>query len=85
MAKITRILTVNIRGQFFFTITTTANTRCLDQNFELICYSQKVNATSQYSASGRSRCSNGRTIEWLQWRNIASSLYKEKEAAEKDD
>ena len=28
---------------------------------------------------------NGRTIGWLQWSNIAGSLYKEEEAAEKDD
>ena len=28
---------------------------------------------------------NGRRIGWLQWWNIAGSLYKEKEAAEKDD
>ena len=28
---------------------------------------------------------NGRTIGWLQWWNIGGSLYKEKEAAEKDD
>ena len=27
---------------------------------------------------------NGRTIGWLQWGNIAGSLYKE-EAADKDD
>ena len=26
---------------------------------------------------------NGRTIEWLQWSNIAGSLYKEEEVAEK--
>ena len=28
---------------------------------------------------------NGRTIGWLQWWNIAGSLYKEEEAAQKDD
>ena len=28
---------------------------------------------------------NGQMIGWLQWGNIAGSLYKEKEAAEKDD
>ena len=27
---------------------------------------------------------NGRTIGWLQWSNIAGSLYKEEEAVEKD-
>ena len=57
MAKITRILAANIRRQFFFFINTAASTRCLVQNFQLICYSQRVNATSQYSDSGSSRCS----------------------------
>ena len=47
MAKITRILAENIPRQFFFVITTTASTRYLVQNFQLICYSQRVNATSQ--------------------------------------
>ena len=28
---------------------------------------------------------NGRTIGWLQWSSTAGSLYKEEEAAEKDD
>ena len=28
---------------------------------------------------------NGRTIAWLQWWNSAGTLYKEEEAAEKDD
>ena len=28
---------------------------------------------------------NGRTIGCLQWQNIAGALYKEEEAAEKDD
>ena len=32
---------------FFFVDNTTASTRCLVQNFQLICYSQRVNATSQ--------------------------------------
>ena len=58
MAEITRILAANIRRQFFFVIATTASTRCLVQNFKLICYSQQVNATSQYSESGSSRCLN---------------------------
>ena len=57
MAKVTRILASNIPRQFFFVITTTASTRCLVQNFQLICYSQRVNATSQYNDSGGSRCS----------------------------
>ena len=57
MAEITRILAANIRRQFFIVITTTASMRCLVQNVELICYSQRVNATSQYNDSGNSRCS----------------------------
>ena len=57
MAEITRILAANIPRQFFFVITTTANTPCLVQNFQLICYPQRVNATSQYNDSGSSRCS----------------------------
>ena len=57
MAEITRILAANIRKLLFFVITTTASTRCLVQNFKLICYSQRVNATSQYNDSGSSRCS----------------------------
>ena len=48
MAENTRILAANIRGQFFFVITITASTRCLVQNFQLIFYSQRVNAKSQY-------------------------------------
>ena len=45
MAEITRIPAANIRRQFFFVIITAASTRCLVQNFQLICYSQRVNAT----------------------------------------
>ena len=55
MAEITRILAANIRGQFFFVITTTASTRCLVQNFQLICYSQRVNVTSQYTSGKRKK------------------------------
>ena len=65
MVEITRILAANIRRQFFFVIITTASTLCLVQNFQLICYSQPVNATSQYNDSGSSRCSkwpNDRTV-----------------------
>ena len=58
MADTTRILAANIRRQFFFVITTAASTRCLVQNFLLICYSQRVNATSQYNDSGSSACSS---------------------------
>ena len=57
MAEITGILAVNICRQFFFFITTTASIRWFVQNFQLICYSQRVNATSQYNDSGSSRCS----------------------------
>ena len=88
MAEITRILAVNIRRQFFFVTITTASTRCVVQNFQLICYSQRVNATSKYNDSGSlslQDVQNGRTIGWLQWSNIVGSLYKEKDATEKDD
>ena len=54
MAEITRILAANIPRQFFFVITSAASTRCLVQNFQLICYSQRVNATSQYNDNGGS-------------------------------
>ena len=57
MAEITCILAANIPRQFFFVITTTASTRCLVENFELICYSQRVNATSEYNNTDSSRCS----------------------------
>ena len=57
MAEITRIFAANIPRQFFFVITTTASTRCLVENFQLICYSQRVNATSQCNNTGSSRCS----------------------------
>ena len=85
MAKITRILAANIPRQFFFVITTTASTRCLVQNFQLICYSKRVNATSQYNDSGSSRCS-----KWPKDRMVAEVkhcwlLVQGKEVAEKDD
>ena len=83
MAEITRILAANIRRQFFFVITTTASTRCLVQNFQLICHLQRVNATSQYNDSGSSRCSkwpNGRIVAV-----VKHCWLKEEEAAEKDD
>ena len=44
MAEITRILAANIHRHFFFVITTAASTRCLVQNFQLICFSQRVKA-----------------------------------------
>ena len=85
MAEITRILAANIRRQFFFVITTTASTRCLVPILQLICYLQRVNATSQYSDSGSSRCSKWPNDRMVAVCNIAGSLYKEEEAAEKDD
>ena len=85
MAKITRILTTNICRQFFFVITPTASTRCLVENFQLICYSQLANATSQYNDSGSSRCSKWTKDRMVAVVKIAGSLYKDKEAAEKDD
>ena len=85
MAEITHILAANIRRQFFFVITTAASTCCLVQNFQLICHSQRVNATSQYNDEVVQHVQGGRTIRLLQWSNIAGSLYKEEEAAEKDD
>ena len=57
MAKIARILAANICKQFFFVINTAASTRYLVENFQLICYSQRVNASSQYNDNGSSRCS----------------------------
>ena len=57
MAEITRILAANIRRRYFFVIATATSTRCLVQNFQLICYWQRVNATSQYNDSGSSTCS----------------------------
>ena len=65
MAEITRILAANIRRQCFFVIATATSTRCLVQNFQLICYSQRVNATSQYNDSGSSACS-----KWLNYRMV---------------
>ena len=66
MAEIVRILAANIRRQFVFVIINTVSTHCLVQNFQLICCSQRVNATSQYNDSGSSRCS-----KWLNDRFVA--------------
>ena len=60
MTEITRIFAANIPGHFFCAITTTVSTHCLVQYFQLICYLQRVNATSQCNDSGSSRCS-----KWL--------------------
>ena len=67
MAEITRILAVNIREQFFFVITTTAITRCLAQNFQPICYSQRVNARHNTTTVVVQDVQNDPTIGWLQW------------------
>ena len=66
MAEITRILAANIPRQFFFVMATAASTRCLVQKFQLICYWQRVNVTSQYNDSGSSTCS-----KWLNARMVA--------------
>ena len=54
-------------------------------NPPLICYSQRVNATSQYNDIGSSRCSKWPNNRMVAVVNIAGSLYKEEEAAKKDD
>ena len=82
MAEITLILAANIPRQFFFVMTTAASTRCLVPNFQLICYSQRVNARHNTTIVVVQHVQNGR---WLQWWNIAGSLYKGDKAAEKDD
>ena len=85
MVEITRLLTANICRQFFFASTTTASTGCLVD--QLICYShaQRVNATSQYNDSVSSRCSKWPNDRMVAVVKIAGSLYKEEEAAEKND
>ena len=66
MAKITRILAANICRQFFFVINTAASTRCLIENFQLISYSQPVNARHNTTTVVVQDVQNGRTIGWLQ-------------------
>ena len=61
MAETTCKLAASTRWQFFFVASTTASTRCLVQNFQLICYSQRVNATSQYNNMAVRDVQNGRT------------------------
>ena len=85
MAEITRILAANICRQFFFVINTAESTRCLVENFQLICYSQRVSATSQYNGSGSSRCSKWPNVRMVAVVKHSGSLYKEEEVAEKDD
>ena len=60
-------ITPNIRRQFFFVITTTASSRCLVQNFQLICYSQGVNVRQNATTEVVQDVQNGRTFGWLQW------------------
>ena len=52
MAEVTRKLAENIRRRSFFAIITAASNRCLVENFQLICYSQRVNAMWKYDDSG---------------------------------
>ena len=85
MTEITHMLSANIHRQLFFVTTTTASTRSLVQNFQLICYSQRVNSLHNTTTVVVQDVQNGRTIGWLQWWYIAGSLYKEEEAAAKDD
>ena len=59
MAEKTRILSANIRTQFFFVITTTASTDCLVQNFQLICYSQRVTARHNTTTVAVQHVQNG--------------------------
>ena len=80
MAETTRKLAASTRWQFFFVASTTASTGCLVQNFQLICYLQRVSATSQYNNVAVRDVQNGRTGWW----HIAGSLYKKEETAEKD-
>ena len=85
MADITCILAANICRQLFFVITTTASTRCLVENFQLICYLQRVNTTSQYNDSGSSRCSKWPNDQMVAVVKHCWLLEQGKEAAEKDD
>ena len=85
MAEITRILAANIRRQFFFVITTKESTHCLVKNFQLICYSQRANATSQYNDSGSSRCSKCPNDRMLAVVKHCWLLVHGRRAAEKDD
>ena len=64
MAKITGILAANICRQFFFVINIAASTRCLVEKIQLICYSQRINATSQYNDSGSSSCTKWPNV-WI--------------------
>ena len=85
MAEITRTLAANSYRQFFFVITTATSTRCLVQNFQLICYSQRVNAASQYNDGGSSTCSKWPNVRMVVVVKHCWILYKGEEAAEKDD
>ena len=78
MAKITCILAANICRQFFFVINTAASTRCLAANFQLICYSQPVNAASQYNDSLVQDVQNDRTIGWLRGETLVVPCTRKK-------
>ena len=65
IAEITRMLAANIRKQLFV-ITTTASTRCLVQNSQLICCSQRVNARHNTTTVVVQDVQNVGTIGWLQ-------------------
>ena len=85
MAEITRILTANIHRQFFGYHHNSEHS-LLGSNFQLICYSQRIYAMSQYNDSGSSRCSkwpNDRMVAMLKHSWLL--VQKEEEAAEKDD
>ena len=62
IVEVTRMLAANIRRQIFFVIATTASARCMAQNFQLICYSQRVNARHNTATLVVQDVQNGRTI-----------------------
>ena len=84
MAETTRKLAASTRWQFFFVASTTVSTRCLVQNFQLICYSQRVHTRHNTTTRQFEMFKMAEPDGSLQWWNIAGSLYKEGEAAEKD-
>ena len=57
MTEITRMLAASNRRQIFFVITTTASTCCLVENFQLICFLHRINATWRQDDSGISSSS----------------------------
>ena len=85
MAEITRILAAYTRRQFFFVNTTSASTRCarLVQNFQLICYLQVVDATSQYDDSGSSSFSIWQNDQMVE--TLLAPCERKKRLQKKDD